>query len=158
MHYVGYAQLAAAVANAGGLGLVTGLTQSSPELLAAELKKAQSMLVPNCEGKVGVNLTILPMFTHVDYAAYVDVICNSGVDIVETAGRPPGDFISKFKDHGIKIIHKCVTTRHARSAEKMGADAISLDGFECGGHPGEASKNNIDSTHVGCVILFCRKI
>ncbi|CAE7732718.1 unnamed protein product, partial [Symbiodinium microadriaticum] len=114
----------------------------SPELLDAEIKKAQSLLDRNCKGKVGVNLTILPMFSKVDYGAYVDVICNSGIDIVETAGRPPGEFISKFKEHGIKIIHKCVTTRHARSAEKMGADAISLDGFECGGHPGEEDIGN----------------
>jgi NADH:quinone reductase (non-electrogenic) len=147
MHFVGYAQLAAAVANAGGLGLVTGLTQGSPELLDTEIKKAQSLLRKGCKGKVGVNLTILPMFSKVDYAAYVDVICKSGVDVVETAGRPPGEFISKFKDSGIKIIHKCVTTRHARSAEKMGADAISLDGFECGGHPGEVEFCNIICCH-----------
>mmetsp|Transcript_3645 Transcript_3645/g.5657 ORF Transcript_3645/g.5657 Transcript_3645/m.5657 type:complete len:330 (+) Transcript_3645:156-1145(+) len=142
MHYVGYAQLAAAVANAGGLGLVTSLTQSTPELLATEIANAKSMLKPNCEGKIGANLTILPMFSKVDYGAYVDVIIDSGIDIVETAGRPPGDFIAKFKEHNIKIIHKCVTTRHARSAERMGADAISLDGFECGGHPGEEDIGN----------------
>lgn len=142
MHFVGYAPLAAAVANAGGLGLVTSLTQKSPELLFEELQQAKSLLVPGCQGKVGANLTILPMFSKVNYDAYVDAIIQSGVDVVETAGRPPGEFIVKFKKHGIKIIHKCVTTRHAKSAEKMGADAISLDGFECGGHPGEEDIGN----------------
>jgi NADH:quinone reductase (non-electrogenic) len=142
MHFVGYAPLAAAVANAGGLGLVTALTQPTPDDLARELRLAQSLIVPGCGGKVGANLTILPMFSKVDYGAYVDVIIQSGVDIVETAGRPPGEFIAKFKQHNIKIIHKCVTTRHAKSAEKMGADAISLDGFECGGHPGEEDIGN----------------
>ncbi len=141
MHYVGYAQLAAAVANAGGLGLVTALTQPTPEKLAAEIATARSLLKPGCSGKVGVNLTILPMFSKVDYGAFVDVIIASGVDIVETAGRPPGEFITQLKKSNIKIIHKCVTTRHAKSAEKMGADAISLDGFECAGHPGEEGKN-----------------
>jgi NAD(P)H-dependent flavin oxidoreductase YrpB (nitropropane dioxygenase family) len=133
MHFVGYAPLAAAVANAGGLGLITALTQSSPENLLSEIKAAQSLLKPSCQGKLGVNLTILPMFSSVDYGAYVEAIIASGVDVVETAGRPPGEFIEKFKKQSIKIIHKCVTTRHAKSAEKMGADAISLDGFECAG-------------------------
>ena len=142
MHFVGYAPLAAAVANAGGLGLVTALTQPTPEELAAEIQKAQSSLRPQCPGKVGVNLTILPMFKSVDYSKYVDVILASGVDVVETAGRPPGEFIEQFKKKDIKIIHKCVTTRHAKSAEKMGADAISLDGFECAGHPGEEDIGN----------------
>lgn len=142
MHYVGYAKLASAVANSGGLGLITSLTQKTPELLYEEIKLSQSLLIPNCPGKIGANLTILPMFSQVNYDAYVDVIIESGIDIVETAGRPPGEFITKFKKHGIKIIHKCVTTRHAKSAEKMGADAISLDGFECGGHPGEEDIGN----------------
>jgi NADH:quinone reductase (non-electrogenic) len=142
MHFVGYAPLAAAVANAGGLGLVTALTQKSPELLLKELQLAKSLLRPGCQGKVGANLTILPMFSEVNYDAYVDAIIESGVDVVETAGRPPGEFITRFKQHGIKIIHKCVTTRHAKAAEKMGADAISLDGFECGGHPGEEDIGN----------------
>ena len=142
MHFVGYAPLAAAVANAGGLGLVTALTQPSAELLETEINKAKALLKPNCAGKVGVNLTILPMFKSVDYSKYVEVIVKSGVDVVETAGRPPGEFIEEFKKHGIKIIHKCVTTRHAKSAQKMGADAISLDGFECAGHPGEEDIGN----------------
>jgi NAD(P)H-dependent flavin oxidoreductase YrpB (nitropropane dioxygenase family) len=142
MHYVGYAPLAAAVANAGGLGLVTSLTQKTPELLAFELKNAKALLKPGCEGKIGANLTILPMFSKVNYEEYVDAIIDSGVDVVETAGRPPGEYITKLKKHNIKIIHKCVTTRHAKSAERMGADAISLDGFECGGHPGEEDIGN----------------
>jgi NADH:quinone reductase (non-electrogenic) len=142
MHFVGYAPLAAAVANAGGLGLVTSLTQKSPELLYEELTTAKSLLTPDCPGKLGANLTILPMFSKVNYDAYVDAIIQSGVEVVETAGRPPGEFIAKFKKHNICIIHKCVTTRHAKSAEKMGADAISLDGFECGGHPGEEDIGN----------------
>lgn len=122
--------------------MLLALTQKSPELLATEIKTAQSLLISGCSGKVGVNLTILPVFSQVDYGAYVDAIIASGVDIVETAGRPPGEFIARFKKHNIKIIHKCVTTRHAKSAEKMGADAISLDGFECAGHPGEEDIGN----------------
>jgi NAD(P)H-dependent flavin oxidoreductase YrpB (nitropropane dioxygenase family) len=137
MHFVGYAPLAAAVANAGGLGLITALTQPSPDLLAAEIQKAKALLRPNCPGKVGVNLTILPMFKSIDYSQYVAAIIEGGVEVVETAGRPPGEFMEAFKAKGIKVIHKCVTTRHAKSAEKMGADAISLDGFECAGHPGK---------------------
>lgn len=136
MHFVGYAPLAAAVANAGGLGMLTALTQPSAELLAKEIRTAKALLKPGCTGKVGVNLTILPMFKSVDYSKYVEAIIASGVDVVETAGRPPGEFIEEFKKNNIKIIHKCVTTRHALSAQKMGADAISLDGFECAGHPG----------------------
>mmetsp|Transcript_8858 Transcript_8858/g.20655 ORF Transcript_8858/g.20655 Transcript_8858/m.20655 type:complete len:330 (+) Transcript_8858:164-1153(+) len=143
MHYVGYAGLAAAVANAGGLGLVTALTQPTPEALAAEIKKAQGLLKPGCEGAVGVNLTILPMFSEVDYGAFRDVIIDSGVKVVETAGRPPGEFVEAFKQNDMKIIHKCVTTRHAKSAIKMGADSISLDGFECAGHPGEEDIGNM---------------
>ncbi|GMI51060.1 hypothetical protein ScalyP_jg8625 [Parmales sp. scaly parma] len=142
MHHVGFAGLASAVANAGGLGLVTALTQPTPELLEAEIALAQSNLLPNCEGQVGVNLTILPMFTDVIYEDYRDVIISSGVKVVETAGRPPGDFVKAFQDNGIKIIHKCVTTRHAKSAERTGVDAISLDGFECAGHPGEEDIGN----------------
>ena len=95
-------------------------------------------LRPDAEGTLGVNLTILPMFADVDYESYKDVIISSGVKAVETAGRPPGEFVSAFQNAGIKVIHKCVTTRHAKSAvQKFGVDAISLDGFECAGHPGE---------------------
>ena len=143
MHHVGFAGLAAAVGNAGGLGLVTALTQPSPQLLAQEIEKAQMKLRPDAEGKVGVNLTILPMFAEVDYEGYKDVILSSGVKVVETAGRPPGEFVSAFQNAGIKVIHKCVTTRHAKSAvKKFGVDAISLDGFECAGHPGEEDIGN----------------
>ena len=130
MHFVGYAGLAAAVANAGGLGLVTAPTQPSAEKLREEIRAAKSMLKPDCTGVVGVNLTILPMFKEVNYEEFVRVIVDEGIRVVETAGRPPGDFIAEFKRNDIKIGHKCVTTRHARSAEKMGADAISVDGFE----------------------------
>ena len=142
MHFVGYAGLASAVANAGGLGLITSLSLKTPELLAKEIEKAKSSLDPNCKGALGANLTILPMFRDIDYGAYKDVIIESGLKAVETAGRPPGDFVSDFKEHGIKVIHKCVTTRHARSAIKMGVDAVSLDGFECAGHPGEYDVGN----------------
>ena len=142
MHYVGYAPLAAAVANAGGLGLVTALTQPTPAELKAELEKAQALLDPDCAGALGVNLTILPMFKEVNYDEYVRVIIDAGVKAIETAGRPPGDYVQAFKDAGASIIHKCVTTRHAKSAQKMGADAISLDGFECAGHPGEEDIGN----------------
>ena len=142
MHYVGYAPLAAAVANAGGLGLVTALTQPTPAELKAELEKAQALLAPDCTGALGVNLTILPMFKEVNYDEYVRVIIDAGVKAIETAGRPPGDYVQAFKDAGASIIHKCVTTRHAKSAQKMGADAISLDGFECAGHPGEEDIGN----------------
>jgi len=142
MHYVGYAPLAAAVANAGGLGLVTALTQPTPEELREELKKAHALLAPDCPGALGVNLTILPMFKEVNYDEYVKVILEADIKAVETAGRPPGDYVKAFKDAGANIIHKCVTTRHARSAERMGADAISLDGFECAGHPGEEDIGN----------------
>ena len=142
MHFVGYAGLAAAVANAGGLGLVTALTQPSAEKLREEIRAAKGMLKPGCTGVVGVNLTILPMFKEVNYEDFVRVIVDEGIRVVETAGRPPGDFITEFKKNDIKIVHKCVTTRHARSAEKMGADAISLDGFECAGHPGEEDIGN----------------
>ncbi|KNC86220.1 hypothetical protein SARC_01630 [Sphaeroforma arctica JP610] len=142
MHYVGYAPLSAAVANAGGLGLITALTQPTPEKLREEIQKAKSLLKPNCPGKVGVNLTILPMLSKVPFEDYVNVIIDEKIEIVETAGRPPAEYITMFKKHDIKIIHKCISTRHAISAVKMGADAISLDGFECAGHPGEEDTGN----------------
>jgi NADH:quinone reductase (non-electrogenic) len=143
MHHVGFAPLAAAVANAGGLGLVTALTQPSADKLREEIRAAKGMLHEGCEGAVGVNLTILPTLTKgVDYASYVRTVIEEDIKIVETAGRPPSDFINELKDAGVKIIHKCVTTRHAKSAERMGADAISLDGFDCAGHPGEGDMGN----------------
>jgi NAD(P)H-dependent flavin oxidoreductase YrpB (nitropropane dioxygenase family) len=154
MHYVGYAGLSAAVANAGGLGFITALTQPTPELLAEEIEKAKGMLDKDCKGKLGVNLTILPMFSQVDYPAYRDVILNSGIDVVETAGAPPTEFVKAFQSRGIKVIHKCVTTRHALSAiRKSGVDAISLDGFECGGHPGESDIGNFILQTLGGIEL-----
>ena len=142
MHHVGFAPLAAAVANAGGLGLVTALTQPSAEKLREEIQTARRMS-EGCSGAVGVNLTILPTLTKgIDYGSYVRAVIEEGIKVVETAGRPPTDFIDDLKANGVKIIHKCVTTRHAKSAERMGADAISLDGFDCAGHPGEGDMGN----------------
>eukprot|EP00966_Prymnesium_polylepis_P101875 2359412-Prymnesium_polylepis.1 len=156
MHHVGFAPLAAAVANAGGLGLVTALTQPSAEMLRQEIRAAQGMLRDDCSGAVGVNLTILPTLAKgVDYHSYVKAIIDEGVRIVETAGRPPTDFIDEFKASGVKIIHKCVTTRHAKSAERMGADAISLDGFDCAGHPGEGDMGNWILQAMGARELSC---
>eukprot|EP01134_Creolimax_fragrantissima_P002365 CFRG2365T1 len=142
MHHVGFDRLPAAVANAGGLGLITALTQPTPEKLREQIQLSRSLLKPDATGKVGVNLTILPMLSKVPFKDYVNVIIEEKIDIVETAGRPPAEYIAMLKKHDIKIIHKCVSTRHAKSAVKMGADAISLDGFECAGHPGEEDTGN----------------
>lgn len=133
MHYVGYAELASAVSNAGGLGIITGLTQRSPKDLAAEIEKCHGMT----DKPFGVNLTILPMVNSPDYLGYVKAIIEGGVKIVETAGRSPEPFMEALKGAGIKVIHKCTSVRHALKAEKIGCDAVSADGFECGGHPGE---------------------
>ena len=138
MHHVGFAEMAAPVSNAGGLGMITALTMPDAEALEKEIRKCRSMT----DKPFGVNLTILPMFKDIDYKSYVDVVIQEDIKVVETAGRPPSEFIDDLKDAGIKIIHKCVTTRHAQSAVKMGADAISLDGFECAGHPGESDIGN----------------
>ncbi len=131
--FYGRAELAAAVSNAGGLGMLTALTAGSPENLAREIEKCRA-LTPK---PFGVNLTILPTITPAPYGEYRRVIIEGGVGIVETAGRAPTDHIPDFKANGIKIIHKCGSVRHAISAEKMGVDIISIDGFECAGHPGE---------------------
>ena len=133
MHYVGYAELVAAVSNAGGLGIITGLTQPTPEDLEREIARCREMT----DKPFAVNLTILPMFKDVPYPEYVRVIVESGVKIVETAGRNPEPFLPAFKDAGIKVIHKCTSVRHALKAERIGCDAASVDGFECAGHPGE---------------------
>ena len=133
MHYVGYAELVAAVSNAGGLGIITALTQPTPEALAAEIVRCRDMT----DRPFGVNLTILPAFREVPYADYVRVIVDSGVRIVETAGRNPEEWLPLMKQHGIKVIHKCTSVRHSLKAERIGCDAVSVDGFECGGHPGE---------------------
>lgn len=133
MHYVGFAELAAAVSNAGGLGIITGLTQDSPEKLAAEIARCREMT----DKPFGVNLTFLPAFAAPDYPGYIDAIIDGGIKIVETAGRNPQEYLPKLKDAGIKIIHKCTSVRHSLKAQKIGCDAVSVDGFECGGHPGE---------------------
>jgi nitronate monooxygenase len=133
MHYVGFAELAAAVSNAGGLGIITGLTQKTPEDLAKEIAKCKELT----DKPFGVNLTFLPSFTAPPYPEYIDAIIQGGVKIVETAGRSPEAYLPQMKDAGIKIIHKCTSVRHSLKAERIGCDAVSVDGFECGGHPGE---------------------
>jgi nitronate monooxygenase len=133
MHYVGFAELAAAVSNAGGLGIVTGLTQKTPRDLDKEIKRCHELT----QKPFGVNLTFLPTMTSPDYPGYVDAIIDNGVKIVETAGRNPEAYLPKLKRAGVKVIHKCTSVRHALKAEKIGCDAVSVDGFECGGHPGE---------------------
>ena len=133
MHHVGFAELAAAVSNAGGLGTITGLTQGTPEKLANEIDKCKSMT----DKPFAVNLTFLPSLTPPDYPGMVDVIVDKDVPIVETAGRNPAEYLPKLKDAGIKIIHKCTSVRHSLKAQSIGCDAVSVDGFECGGHPGE---------------------
>ena len=133
MHYVGLAELAAAVSNAGGLGIITGLTQRTPELLAKEIARCREMT----DKQFGVNLTFLPSVNPPDYPGYVKAIIDGGVKAVETAGNNPQKWLPALKEHGIKVIHKCTSVRHALKAEAIGCDAISVDGFECGGHPGE---------------------
>lgn len=133
MHYVGFAELAAAVSNAGGLGLITALTQRTPEALANEIRRAREMT----EKPFGVNLTFLPSLTPPDYPGYIRAIVEGGVKVVETAGNNPQKWLPALKDAGIKVIHKCTSVRHSLKAESIGCDAVSVDGFECGGHPGE---------------------
>ncbi len=133
MQWVGRAELVAAVANAGALGFITGLTQPTPEDLAKEIRRCREMT----DKPFGVNLTILPALKPPPYAEYRRAIIESGVKVVETAGYNPEEHIADFKQHGIKVIHKCTAVRHALKAERIGADAISIDGFECAGHPGE---------------------
>ena len=133
MHYVGFADLAAAVSNAGGLGVITALTQKTPELLAREIARCREMT----DKPFGVNLTFLPAFVEPPYPEYIDAIIAGGVRIVETAGRNPVKYLPRLKEAGIKVIHKCTSVRHSLKAEEIGCDAVSVDGFECGGHPGE---------------------
>ena len=133
MHFVGFAELAASVSNAGGLGIITGLTQGTPEKLDAEIKKCQALT----DKPFGVNLTFLPSMTPPDYPGLIEVIINNGVKVVETAGRNPAVYMPAMKDAGIKVIHKCTSVRHSIKAQDIGCDAVSVDGFECGGHPGE---------------------
>lgn len=133
MHYVGLADLAAAVSNAGGLGIITGLTLKTSRELAKEIQRCRKMT----DKPFGVNLTFLPTVMAPDYPDYIDAIIENGVNIVETAGRNPESYLPKLKDNGVRIIHKCTSVRHAIKAQKIGCDAVSVDGFECGGHPGE---------------------
>lgn len=133
MQWVGTAELAAAVSNAGGLGILTALTQPTPEALSREIDRCRGMT----DQPFGVNLTILPSVKPPPYAEYLDVVIERGVKMIETAGNSPRDFIEKLKRHGVRIVHKCTSVRHALSAERNGVDAVSIDGFECAGHPGE---------------------
>ncbi|MFT5986541.1 MAG: NAD(P)H-dependent flavin oxidoreductase YrpB (nitropropane dioxygenase family) [Marinobacter psychrophilus] len=133
MHHVGYAELASAVSNAGGLGIITGLTQPTPEDLAREIARCHQMT----DMPFGVNLTFLPSFNAPPYLEYIDAIIQGGVTAVETAGRSPEQYMPQLKAAGIKVIHKCTSVRHSLKAENIGCDAVSVDGFECGGHPGE---------------------
>jgi NADH:quinone reductase (non-electrogenic) len=133
MQWVGRAQLVSAVANAGGLGFLTALTQPTPEDLLKEIKRCRELT----DKPFGVNLTILPSIKPPPYAEFRRAIIEGGIRIVETAGYKPQEHVEHFKAHGIKIIHKCTAVRHALSAERMGVDAVSIDGFECAGHPGE---------------------
>lgn len=139
MQWVGTAELASAVSNAGGLGILTALTQPTPEDLRKEIARCRSMTAQ----PFGVNLTILPTITPPPYAEYLSVIIDSGIKIVETAGNSPKDFIGKLKEHGIRIVHKCTAVRHALSAQRHGVDIVSIDGFECAGHPGEDDIPNL---------------
>ncbi len=133
MHHVGLAELASAVSNAGGLGIITALTLPTPDDLANEIARCKEMT----NAPFGVNLTLLPVTSAPDYPGYVRVIIESGVKIVETAGYNPTEFLPALKDAGIKVIHKCTNVRHSLKAQSIGCDAVSVDGFECGGHPGE---------------------
>jgi len=133
MHHVGYATLASAVSNAGGLGIITGLTQKTPELLAREIARCRDMT----DRPFGVNLTFLPTFSKPPYPEYIRAIIEGGVKVVETAGRNPEAYMPALKAAGIKVIHKCTSVRHSLKAQQIGCDAVSVDGFECGGHPGE---------------------
>jgi nitronate monooxygenase len=133
MHFVGFAELAAAVSSAGGLGIITGLTQRTPQALANEIRRCREMT----NRPFGVNLTFLPAVTPPDYPGYIRAIVEGGVKIVETAGNNPQKWLPALKEAGIKVIHKCTSVRHSLKAESIGCDAVSVDGFECGGHPGE---------------------
>ena len=139
MHYVGFAELASAVSNAGGLGFITGLTQRTPELLAKEIARCRDMT----DKPFGVNLTFLPTLSSPPYPEYIAAIIEGGVRIVETAGRSPEQYMPALKAAGIKVIHKCTSVRHSLKAERIGCDAVSVDGFECGGHPGEDDVPNM---------------
>ena len=133
MQWVGRASLVSAVANAGALGFITALTQPTPEELTREIARCRDWT----DKPFGVNLTILPAIKPPPYAEYRQAIIEAGIKIVETAGNKPQEHVDEFRRHGVKVIHKCTSVRHALSAERMGVDALSIDGFECAGHPGE---------------------
>ena len=133
MHFVGFSELVAAVSNAGGLGIITALTQPTPKDLANEIAKCHDMT----DKPFGVNLTFIPSFKDPPYDEYIDAIIQGGIKIVETAGRNPEKYMPQLKEADIKVIHKCTSVRHSLKAEAIGCDAVSVDGFECGGHPGE---------------------
>ena len=139
MHYVGFAELASAVSNAGGLGIITGLTQKTPMDLEKEIARCHEMT----DKPFGVNLTFLPTVAAPDYPGYIDAIIDGGIKIVETAGRNPQPYMEQLKKADIKVIHKCTSVRHSLKAEAIGCDAVSVDGFECGGHPGEDDMPNM---------------
>lgn len=138
MHHVGYAELAAAVSNAGGLGVITALTQPDAAALANEIARCRDLT----DRPFGVNLTMLPALLEADYPALIDVIVRAGVPIVETAGYNPQAWLPALQDAGIRVIHKCTSVRHALKAQSIGCDAVSVDGFECAGHPGEEDVPN----------------
>ncbi|WGM39337.1 nitronate monooxygenase family protein [Caulobacter sp. NIBR1757] len=139
MHFVGFAEMAAAVSNAGGLGIITGLTQRTPDDLAKEIARCKEMT----DKPFGVNLTFLPSVNQPDYPGYVKAILDSGVKAVETAGNNPAKWLPPLQEAGVKVIHKCTSVRHSLKAESIGCDAVSVDGFECGGHPGEDDVPNM---------------
>lgn len=139
MHYVGYAEMAAAVSNAGGLGIITALTQPNAKALRDEIRKCKKMT----NKPFGVNVTLLPALKPPDYPSFIKVIIEEGVKVVETAGRNPAEVIKVLKKHGVIIIHKCVAIRHALTAQRLGVDCVSMDGFECAGHPGEDDIGNL---------------
>ena len=133
MQWVGYAELVSAVSNAGALGILTALTQPTPEDLTKEISRTREMT----DKPFGVNLTVLPTINPPPYEEYAQAIVGSGVKIVETAGRSPEPFMELFKEYDVKVIHKCTSVRHALKAQSVGVSAITIDGFECAGHPGE---------------------
>ena len=139
MHFVGFAEMAAAVSNAGGLGIITGLTQRTPEDLSKEIARCKEMT----DKPFGVNLTFLPSVNQPDYPGYVKAILDSGIKAVETAGNNPAKWLPPLQEAGVKVIHKCTSVRHSLKAEAIGCDAVSVDGFECGGHPGEDDVPNM---------------
>lgn len=139
MQNVGYAELASAVSNAGALGIITGLTQPTPEDLDKEIRRCKEMT----DKPFGVNLTLLPTIKPVPYEEYVRVIIEAGIKVVETAGRSPEPFMAQFNENGVSVIHKCTSVRHALKAQKLGCSAVSVDGFECAGHPGEDDVPNL---------------